>query len=186
MNFSVFSFFFSDGPWSSEPSLYCDPGTPTPHRGRLLAGKWNSFEIHTALRYLYPMPLYNWIHGLKVAYFTIYSFSNQQKTSWLWKKAWWIWTKNKQFKEQSVYLKFNLVDMNRVKGSEVDLSFGSAVHKSDTLTTEALWYLIELIETKKFTKHLILWHCSINSISLDAMSFLKTLWGTSCISEIDN
>lgn len=53
-------------------------------------------------------------------------------------KAWCIWTKNKQFKEKCVYLKFNLVDMNRVKGSEVDLSFGSAVHKSDTLTTEAL------------------------------------------------
>lgn len=70
-------------------------------------------------------------------------------------KAWCIWTKNKQFKEKSVYLKFNLVDMNRVQGSEVDLSFGSAVHKSDTLTTEAWWYLIVLIETKKFTNHLI-------------------------------
>lgn len=69
-------------------------------------------------------------------------------------KAWCIWTKNKQFKEKSVYLKFNLVNMNRVKGSEVDLSFGSAVHKSDTLNTEAAWYLIALIETKKFTKHL--------------------------------
>lgn len=43
-------------------------------------------------------------------------------------KAWCIWTKNKQFKGKTVYLKFNLVDMNRVKGSEVDLSFGSAVH----------------------------------------------------------
>lgn len=31
-------------------------------------------------------------------------------------KAWCIWTKNKQFKEKSVYLKFNLADMNRVKG----------------------------------------------------------------------